>query len=248
MSSSSSSSSFSLLLLLLLASTLVSVLSIHNQGSFEYLMKPGSSSKWFQTSSCLNYTTCDSCIQGSNCGWCADTLKCVPGTSSGPNEGSCSTWDWTQCPGGPPPPAGSSYSVNFEFTGLSCGVSGVCDKSEYCCTDSTCWTTGSNGTLTFFDQTPNGKTPDAVSLFLNGALICVSLNTTYQFFLNQQFIQQSEYQGIFDCQCTLPCHNFTMDASIASGTIFQGGRNTLGIQATAGVSCLDNAALTVYYH
>lgn len=46
-------------------------------------------------SACNSYTTCYSCTAVSNCGWCATTAMCSQGTSTGPNVGSCSNWDWT---------------------------------------------------------------------------------------------------------------------------------------------------------
>jgi C1A family cysteine protease len=52
---------------------------------------------------CSQYTTCKSCTEAGTsplCGWCATTLTCSAGTSSGPSSGSCISWDWLSntCP------------------------------------------------------------------------------------------------------------------------------------------------------
>ena len=58
-------------------------------------------------SPCSDQTTCSSCTLAStgDCGWCATTNTCSQGTATGPNTGSCVSWDWlsSECPATPAP-------------------------------------------------------------------------------------------------------------------------------------------------
>eukprot|EP00049_Salpingoeca_infusionum_P028038 m.35861 g.35861 ORF g.35861 m.35861 type:complete len:695 (-) comp9931_c0_seq1:115-2199(-) len=46
------------------------------------------------TDPCATSTSCSSCTDRSSCGWCASTSSCQTGSSSGPDSGSCSNWDY----------------------------------------------------------------------------------------------------------------------------------------------------------
>jgi len=204
---------------------------------------------------CLNLTTCATCILGGNCGWCNSTGKCVPGTSSGPDQGSCSEWDWTSCQGGghpppPPPPTGSSYTVDFNFTGLTFCNGGPCFSKgvSYCCTDLPCWPT--NNTMEFSDQTPNGQTPDSLMFSVIGQLQCIPYNhnTSLQFQLNTVRLGTLDYAGPFDCLCSNGCSNVSLHVSLASGAIKQGQKNQMHLNTVGnGSACLRSEEVTVFY-
>lgn len=54
----------------------------------------------FTTCRALSATGCDACLANPDCGWCATTQVCVPGTWAGPSIGNCSTWDFATCTNG----------------------------------------------------------------------------------------------------------------------------------------------------
>lgn len=83
-------------------------------------------------SSCTSYNKlCSSCIAAS-CGYCAATYACTPGSQSGPDSGSCSTWIWStaRCPYVPVPACSWYIGVCSSCTRLSscgfCRATGSC--------------------------------------------------------------------------------------------------------------------------
>ena len=106
-------------------------------------------------SSCSGFTDCYDCTTASlgNCGWCQDTLTCSQGTGSGPNSGTCTSWDWVSgdCPAtpAPTPDACAQYSDCYDCTTSSLGDCGWCQDSYTCSTGTA---TGPNsGTCTSWD-------------------------------------------------------------------------------------------------
>jgi hypothetical protein len=74
------------------------------------------------------YKFCSECTQDPNCGWCASTNKCVPGSRIEPcaSEKRCVTYTYGYC---------SAQPCNREVTKSSCiknGACGWCDKTEMC--------------------------------------------------------------------------------------------------------------------
>lgn len=72
------------------------------------------------TNSCVQHTSCDTCMADSNCGWCSDSQVCVPGSSEGPDQGKCRSWRYsytssrvlTAEPGFPVDPSSMEYFLN----------------------------------------------------------------------------------------------------------------------------------------
>ena len=49
---------------------------------------------------CEGITSCDECVQSSECGFCSPTSVCTAGNSTGPYNSLCITgWKFTQCDG-----------------------------------------------------------------------------------------------------------------------------------------------------
>jgi len=73
---------------------------------------------------CVNATDCGSCLMQPNCGWCQGK-KCVAGTQSGPNSGTCSSWVYDICP---------STQCNYATCGacLEDADCGFCSAGDVC--------------------------------------------------------------------------------------------------------------------
>jgi hypothetical protein len=77
------------------------------------------------TNSCVQHTSCDTCMADSNCGWCSDSEVCVPGSSEGPDSGKCRSWRYSftasrvlsQEPGYPVDPSTLEYFLNSTQAG-----------------------------------------------------------------------------------------------------------------------------------
>jgi hypothetical protein len=41
---------------------------------------------------CMSRVSCNVCVENTNCVWCSLNRKCLPGTSIGPTDGSCSIY------------------------------------------------------------------------------------------------------------------------------------------------------------
>ena len=94
---------------------------------------------------CDLYTDCHSCTtqpQLGNCGWCQTSPgvhKCKDGTSTGPVNGTCVSWDWTQnlCPAVPvtpvpmPPTPSPDPCTQYE-TCYSCTAQAVTGNCGWC--------------------------------------------------------------------------------------------------------------------
>ena len=106
-------------------------------------------------STCSGFTDCYDCTTASlgNCGWCQDSFTCSQGTATGPNSGTCTSWDWVSgdCPAtpAPTPDACAQYSDCYDCTTASLGDCGWC-QDTYTCSQGT--GTGPNqGTCTSWD-------------------------------------------------------------------------------------------------
>ena len=95
-----------------------------------------------QDEGCYNNAWCSACTNdpAGNCGWCASTMVCHRGSSSGPTHGNCSDWEWlpSECPT-PAPTTAIPSSVHCEqYTDcFSCTQSlprdcGWCSQASRC--------------------------------------------------------------------------------------------------------------------
>ena len=87
---------------------------------------------------CSVNTDCYSCTTASvgSCGWCQSGSYCASGTATGPNSGSCATWDWlsSDCPA-TPAPAGDNCG---QWTDCKDCTSAPSDNCGWCQDSSRC--------------------------------------------------------------------------------------------------------------
>ena len=126
--------------------TLVNATAVENSGpGWNWTMSLESSYMCSGASSCGQWNDCYSCTTApsGNCGWCANSGMCSQGTSTGPNQGSCSSWDWVSgnCQASPTAapmtyaPSGSgcsSWTSCYDCTTAPSGNCGWCANSNTC--------------------------------------------------------------------------------------------------------------------
>ena len=102
-------------------------------------------------SGCSSWTSCYDCTTApsGNCGWCANSNTCSQGTATGPNAGSCISWDWlsNECPATPPPTTMAPDHCTGYTTCATCTTASA-PYCGWCANTNTCSSGTANGPST----------------------------------------------------------------------------------------------------
>jgi hypothetical protein len=124
---------------------------------------------------CSMYNSCVSCTSGPGCGWCSVSSRCVPGSSEGPNDGSCTFFEFGSCSG--PKDCDSYKDCDLCIKDISCGW---------------CDTTGTSKCMKRDDG--DSKCPDTKFIHLwNSRNVCPHINIVIILFIIFRIISKINY-------------------------------------------------------